>query len=245
MTLPRFYCKSLTGSAAELSVSEIRHLVSVLRAAVGDKIELFDGKGSLAAARITAVKKNNVTLEIENYANYPPPTHPAVIIAASIAKGERFDWLITKLTELGVDRIIPTIFERTVKQPKNPKITDRWNNLAISAAKQCRRIFLPAIDPPAPLPVVLEKLKNDYPSARLLLGCPDDTAASLTSADFEPADTVALIGPEGGLTEDELQLAESNGCLPLRLTDTILRIETAALTFAAVLTCRRDGFKAP
>ena len=181
MTLPRFYCESLTESAADLSASEARHLVSVLRLSVGDRIELFDGEGSLATAAITAIKKNNVTLEIENLTRLSPPARPAVIIAVSIPKGERFDWLITKLTELGVDRIVPTVFERTVKQPKNPKITDRWRNLTISAAKQCRRIFLPAIDPPTPLPRALETLKNDYPSAQLLLGCPGDTSPSLTS----------------------------------------------------------------
>ena len=154
---------------AELSGVEARHLSQVLRLKAGDKVELFDGKGTVAVATIKNASGKKVTLQVEDVKVFEKPK-VQIILAVSVAKGERFDWLIEKCTELGVDRIVPVLFERTVKQPKNPKIVERWNNIAISAAKQCRRAFLPQIDKAVTLPEAVEILKKDYPQAQLLFG---------------------------------------------------------------------------
>ena len=214
--------------------------MAVLRLAAGDKVELFDGLGGLATAVISGIRKNIVTLDVEELRRSEMPKSRRIIIAVSVPKGERFDWLIEKCTELGVERICPVIFERTVKQPGNPKALDRWLNLAISAAKQCRRLFLPQIDPPMNLQEVIESIKKDSPNCRILAGGMSDDYPSLAGQSFGENDVAAFIGPEGGFTENEENLLRSGGVQFVRLTDTILRTETAAVAFAAVLCAQRD-----
>jgi 16S rRNA (uracil1498-N3)-methyltransferase len=243
MPLHRFFCNPIVEPTTELGGTEARHLCSVLRLGPGDKVELFDGAGSLATATISTIKKSKVIVGIEHIQHIEPPKSRRIIIAASIAKGERFDWLIEKCTELGVDRICPVLFERTVKQPKNPKSVERWRNLAVSAAKQCKRLFLPDIDPPMSLPDVLHTLRKDYPDARILLGVLSAGSQPLANLPFGSADTIAFIGPEGGLTEQEGNLLKKTGAIGVCLTDTVLRVETAALAFASILTAQRGALE--
>lgn len=240
MELSRFYCPSIAVPVTELTGPEAHHLASVLRLGKGDRVELFDGAGKLAAATVQAAGDNKVTLTVEGMEAFPPRQNARIIIAASIAKGERFDWLITKCTELGVDRITPVVFERTIKQPKNPKVVNRWNNLAISAAKQCRRLFLPVMDNPRPFADVLIALKRGYPAGRFLYGYPSPDCPPLVNYPFGADDVIAFIGPEGGLTDEEITFLRNNGAVAVRLTDTILRIETAAVAFASILAAQRD-----
>ena len=241
MELLRFYCNPIVEPLVELSASEARHLALVRRLVVGDDIELFDGLGTVAVGVIRTASRRKVTLDVRETRVLPRPKWPQIVIAVSVAKGERFDWLIGKCTELGVDRICPVLFERTVKQAKNPRINERWHNLAVAAAKQCRRVFLPRTDQPLPLKKAVETLIKEYPNARFLLGSLSDSAPPLIDRECEPGDIVALVGPEGGLTEQEEVLLESYGCRAVRLTDTVLRIETAAVVFAAILTARRNA----
>ena len=247
----RFYCEILKGPAVELVGGEAHHLYNVCRLKMGDEVELFDGAGTLATALIEKATSRSVLLKIVDLEKIEKPDKPEVVIAVSYPKGERFDWLTEKCTELGVDRITPVIFERTVKQPKNPKIVERWRNISIAAAKQCRRVFLPQIDTPLPLSKALSTLKKRYSEAEILVGSPEPKSPALITQRFgtlvtaERAaagkDIIAVIGPEGGITEGEKALLESCGAKFVRLTDTILRVETAALAFAAVLTASRDS----
>ncbi len=239
MTLHRFYSDSIDGPRVELEGTEAHHL-AVLRLNAGDKVELFDGLGGLARAVISAIRKNIVTLEIEDVRRSEMPKSRRIIIAVSVPKGERFDWLIEKCTELGVERISPVIFERTVRQPANPKALDRWMNLAISAAKQCKRLFLPQIAPPMDLQDCIEAIKKDSPNCRFIAGGISDDCPSLAGRPFGPEDVAALIGPEGGFTENEEAFLKSRGVQFVRLSDTILRTETAAIAFAAILAAQRN-----
>jgi 16S rRNA (uracil1498-N3)-methyltransferase len=238
MTLHRFYSDSIDGPAIELEGTEAHHL-AVLRLGAEDKVELFDGLGGLATAVISGIRKNNVTLRVEDVRRIEPAKSRRIIIAVSVPKGERFDWLIEKCTELGVDRISPVIFERTVRQPGNPKALDRWMNIAISACKQCRRLFLPQIDPPMNVQDCFEAIKKDSPNCRILAGGVSGDCPSLAGQPFGLTDVAAFIGPEGGLTGGEENLLRSGGVQFVRLSDTILRTETAAMAFASVLTAQR------
>jgi 16S rRNA (uracil1498-N3)-methyltransferase len=239
MHLNRFYCPVLKESATELTGGEAHHLFNVCRLNTGDKVELFDGAGALATASIEKASSKSVLLKIVDLEKIEKPVKPEIVIAVSLPKGERFDWLLEKCTELGVDRVTPVIFERTVKQPKNPKAIERWQNIAISAAKQCRRIFLPQIDAPAALSTALSALKKQHNKAEILVGSPDAKSPPLIAEKFGLKDVIAFIGPEGGVTEDENALLEDCGAKSVRLTNTILRVETAALAFAAILTAGR------
>jgi len=241
MHLNRFYCESLKGPVIELAGGQAHHLFNVCRLKTGDKVELFDGAGTLATASVEKAASKSVLLKIVDLEKTEKPNRPEVIIAVSFPKGERFDWLLEKCTELGIDRIIPVIFERTIKQPKNPKIVERWQNIAIAAAKQCRRIFLPQIDAPATLSEVIPALKKKYNKAEILVGCLEEKSTALVTKHLGTNDVIAFIGPEGGITEGEKTLLESCGAKSVRLTNTILRVETAALAFAAILTAVRDS----
>ena len=240
MPLHRFYCNPISEPSVELAGTEAHHLASVLRLKAGDKVELFDGAGMVATAAITKIIKRKVTLQIEDVHRFPPRTTGRIIIAPGIAKGQRFDWLIEKCTELRTDRIMPVIFERGVKQASNPKILERWRNLVISAAKQSRRIFLTRIDPPAPLCDVLELLRQEYPRIQLIVGSLTPDATPLTGQLFGQTDVAAFIGPEGGFTENETTLLKDRGTKFVHLTETVLRTETAALAFASVLCALRN-----
>ncbi len=245
MQAHRFYCEDLSGSAAELAGSEAHHLTDVLRLGIGDEVELFDGAGGLATARVKSVSRHRVTLVVERLQRAEPRRTGRIIIAASIAKGERFDWVIGKCTELGVYRICPVVFERTVKQPKNPKTLERWTNIARAAAKQCGRLFLPRIDAPMSLAQAIEVIRADYPDVKLLVGNFNPDAKSILAQSSGETDVAAFIGPEGGFTEDELNLLKKAGAKSVCLTDTTLRVETAAMAFAAILAAKRTAAEQP
>jgi 16S rRNA (uracil1498-N3)-methyltransferase len=234
----RFFCDSIhrdTGTI--LTDVQFRHLTKVLRLKIGDSVELFDGKGILAQAIIEKIEKSQAVLTIKSIENHPKPTQQRIIIASSIAKGDRFELLVAKCTELGADRIVPVIFERTVKQSLQHR---RLETIALESTKQCQRLFLPQIDLPTALPQTIEKLQSDYPSAKIIFGSLAQSAESIINFDFGKNDIIAFIGPEGGMTEiEENMLKKINAC-PVSLTDTILRIETAAIAFAAVLTSARN-----
>ncbi|MHC4076028.1 MAG: RsmE family RNA methyltransferase [Planctomycetota bacterium] len=241
MHLHRFYCDTIVEGTIELDGSEAHHLCSVCRVGAGKKVELFDGCGRLAVAVVEGVRAKKVLLRVESFEVFQRRGQGRIVIAVSTPKGERFDRLISKCTELGVDRICPVIFERTVKQPANPKVVGRWEKLAIAAAKQCGRVFLPQIDMAVSLPGTLQVLTGDYPQGRLLVGSLSENARAITQAGFDGRDTTAFAGPEGGMTKKEENLLEQNGAEAVRLTDTVLRVETAGLAFAAVLAAFRDA----
>lgn len=260
----RFFCNPISEGLVELAGAEAHHLADVLRLRVGDSAELFDGEGTLASAVVSKIRKRTfpttrrvpvgkhakcakvksqgqVVLQVEKIEHKSPRGQERIIIVASLAKGERFDWLISKCTELGVDRIFPVLFERTVKIPKASAVTERYKRLAVSATKQCRRLFLPQIDGPAAFGSCLEILRKDYPAAKILWGSCGSKAKPLIRLKYTGADTVAFVGPEGGLTAAEERLLAEQRAIPVRLSETVLRIETAAVAFAAILAAQRDS----
>jgi len=241
MSLLRFYCSKINKGSVELTGSEAHHMSSVRRLKKADRVELFNGAGSLAIATIVTATDKKVTLQVETLKSVSKPGRPSITLGVSVPKGGRFDWLIAKCTELGVDRICPVLFERTVKHPKNAKAGERWKNIAIASAKQCRRLFLPQINQPLLLPRVLEVLASDFPDAAILFGSLSQRARPILEEPFTENGVIALVGPEGGLTDDELDLLREHDARAVRITDTILRIETAAVAFAAVLCAKREA----
>lgn len=236
--MKRFYCENLVDGDlhAQLSPIEARHAISVMRLKAGQEIELVDGKGGLASGIIDFISKKTVSIKITDLTRAEEKKQGKVVIVTSLAKGDRFDWLISKCTELGADRIIPVIYERTVKLAKGSKAHQRWQNIAISAMKQCERLFLPTIDEPVSLDQAINKLKADYPACKIIVGSLSDEAVAVCRANTDCKDDIAaFIGPEGGLTEKEEQIIIDSGAIPVILGENILRIETAAVAFAAVL----------
>ena len=237
----RFYCRPINQPLTVLTGGEAHHAAAVLRHKRGDLVELFDGAGSIATAVIQAIENRQVTLQIEEIVQNPRPEKPEVVLACSLAQGERFDWLITKCTELGVDRICPVRFERTVKLARGEKVTERFVKLALAAAKQCERLFLPRIDPPGALRQILENFAQESSGTSIFYGSPNPKARSLLQQIKFSRAMIVFIGPEGGLTPEEEGLLTEYGGQEVRFTDTVLRIETAAVAAVAILCTRRDA----
>ncbi len=241
--LLRLYCENIDQPLTTLTADQSHHLVSVMRGCEGDKVEVFDGKGSLATAIIKTATKKKAILEIVSVEKFTPAASGRIILVVSLAKGQRFDWLISKCSELGVDHIVPAIYKRTVKLGSGSKLNQRHKNLAISAAKQCKRLFLPTIDAPQQFEVALERLKKLYPTALLVTASLSDSAQSIHANPQIQAqlDKIVFIGPEGGLTDQEEAFLASKGAIATRLTKSILRVETAAVAISSYLTLQRDA----
>ena len=240
MRLTRFYCDTIQAGTVELDQVQSSHLGRVLRLKSGQQVELFDGKGNIGRAVIVEIKRKTTVLEIGDIQTFHPRTAGRIVIAASIAKGHRFDWMIKKCTELGVDHIAGVVFDRTVKQAKGNCAMERYGKMAIDSVRQCGRVFLPKFTCARPLKTAIEQLTSEYPNANLIFGGLGESAGSIAELPGAKSDAIVFIGPEGGFTAKEEQLFAEHNVQPIRLTDTILRIETAAVAFASLLCIRRD-----
>jgi 16S rRNA (uracil1498-N3)-methyltransferase len=243
MELHRFYCERIGQSNAELTGKEAHHLTDVMRLARQESVELFDGVGTVVEATIEQIKKDEVLLTVQQRTVHKIRESRRVILAVSVAKGDRFDWLISRCTELGVDRIVPIVFERTVKLAKGARVVERWNRLAIAAAKQCRRVFLPIIDEPQRIENAIKGLKADFSKGQFLVGSLAGDAGSIIDIELSGSDVIAFVGPEGGFTDEEQAFLVKEGCIGTRLTDTVLRVETAGVAMATVLCALRYANK--
>lgn len=218
---------------------DLHHLVNVLRVQVGDRLECFDGAGNEYAGPILRCSRDSLVMTIrERATEMPQPL--AVTLGQSLIQPERFEWVIQKTTELGVDRIIPLLTQRTTvrrlsREQAARKLT-RWQRIAAEAAKQCGRSWLTRIDAPQELSEVLAA--SSATDIRVLMPTLVGEARSLRSElDSLKGLTrvLVLIGPEGDFTAEEVALAQRAGAHPVSLGRLTLRSETAAIAVLAVL----------
>jgi 16S rRNA (uracil1498-N3)-methyltransferase len=216
---------------AELDVDrEVRHrLERVLRLPLGSLLTLADGTG-----RRVQVRWHGAHFRVEAAPTQAQarPTH--IELAVGLIKGERWDWLIEKATEVGVDRIVPLQLEHCVVRVDAAKAVDktaRWQAIATEAFEQCGRDRLPEVSAPQRLEAWLDTL------AGVTLAVCDERGAPtplLALAGKHPQRLVILVGPEGGLTESERQRVLAAGAVPVTLGRDVLRAETAALVAVAL-----------
>jgi 16S rRNA (uracil1498-N3)-methyltransferase len=213
---------------ATLAGDEARHLTKVLRARIGDTVTLFDGAGRSWSARITLIGRSEVELEAGEVREQTVVQMPAVTLAVALPKGERQKWLVEKLTELGVARLVPLVTERGVAEA-TPAAVERMQRGVIEACKQCGRDRLMSIGPPM---TVAEIVAAKSDAALGLVAAP--AAESLDRLDWRPAaEVIGLVGPEGGFTTAELAAAAAAGWPLATLGPHVLRVETAAVALAA------------
>lgn len=230
----RFYCPDPPrGGRYILGPEESRHLARVCRHSVGDRVEVFDGRGFATEALLLEMRGDSAELEAvgEPLAATGPPHHLA--LATAVPKGDRFDWIVEKATELGVDRLIPIITERSVVLPRDSKL-DRLRRSIVEAAKQCRRSRLMVLDEP----MEWTRLVDAFRDSTRFLGDPSGLAPADWPMISRGSDIVLAIGPEGGLTGSEVESAIAAGWVAIRLGYHTLRIETAGLAGCAALLCR-------
>ena len=233
----RFYCPEppVDGSAI-LEGDEARHLIRVRRVGIGGiRRDFRRARLRPIAPRLSALGRDRVELAILGPSESDHAADCSLTLATAVPKGERFDWLVEKATELGVARLIPLVTERSVVDPRSAKL-DRLRRVIVEAAKQCRRDRLMELDPPTAWDSLVRS--SGRPSMRFVAHPGGRRIASLG---LRPgADSAILaIGPEGGFTTVEVDRAIEAGWQAVGLGPTILRVETAAL--AGMLDAPGDG----
>ena len=229
----RFHYQGKLGNGSEvrLQPDAAHHAVRVLRLAVGEPVVLFDGLGGEFAARITRIDRGEVSVKTGAHLDVERESPLHIRLVQGLSSGERMDLTLQKAVELGVAAIQPVATERSVVKLKDERAQRRaehWQNLVIAACEQCGRNRVPEVLPLMGLPDWLAQLAMPEADdeARLLLS---PTATVALKALAPKARLTLLIGPEGGLSPVENQLAQSRGFNPVRLGPRILRTETAAL----------------
>ncbi|MEK7704019.1 MAG: RsmE family RNA methyltransferase [Myxococcota bacterium] len=221
---------SLEGEVLTLDADAAHYVVHVLRLRVGDSLEAFDGKGALARAELVEVTHEaGVRVRIDERL-VEEPLGVALHVALATPKGERADWAIEKLTELGVARIVWLTCERSVVMPKGANRHERWRRLAEAAARQCGRSRLPVIEGPVDLTQFVVE-----PAHHKLVADPSAEVNLWRRAAELDGEAHLLVGPEGGLTMAELAAATAAGYTAVRLAPYVLRVETAAVSGAATI----------
>jgi 16S rRNA (uracil1498-N3)-methyltransferase len=228
MRLRRLRVPSLTSEELALVSAQAHYVRDVLRLGAGAVIELFDGRGNAAKATLVQVDASAVRLRVDG--RYAGEAAAAITIAMATPKGERADWAVEKLTELGVTRLVWLVCERSVAVPRDDgKKLARWERLAEAAAGQSGRNDVPVIEAPVPFTEAVAELgggaiahMGGLPLAKLVAARPE-------------MPLVCLIGPEGGFTRGELEMAEAAGYSRVGLARHVLRSETAAMAAAVAL----------
>ncbi len=233
---PRLFVDRPLAAGAEITLGDdaARHVGRVLRCRPGDALTLFDGSGAEFAGSLASVGRRGVVIRLAERRDVSVESSLGITLIQGVARGDRMDTVVQKATELGVRRIVPLLSEFSVVRldaERAEKRRQHWQRVAASACEQCGRNVLPSIDPPVSLP---ELLAAAIPAnaARLLL-LPSAPTALPAAADG-PGAVELLVGPEGGLSDDEIELATSRGYRPVSLGPRILRTETAAIAALTV-----------
>ncbi|HSW64698.1 MAG TPA: 16S rRNA (uracil(1498)-N(3))-methyltransferase [Dissulfurispiraceae bacterium] len=219
-------------ATVRLSEQKAHHLIAVLRARKGDGLTVFDGMGTAYEAIISEISKNRVLIDITREIPSDTELRTHIVLCAAILKGEKMDLVVQKATELGVMEIQPLVSERTIV--KATRRLERWCAIAEESCEQCGRTILPLIREPRTFKEFFASQKNlsgfvfredgGLPLAeahRMLMG------KRKALPDNQPWHVV--IGPEGGMTAEEVQLANSKGLVAATLGRRILRAETASI----------------
>lgn len=248
MTPPLFLVPDLgSGDVIVLTGAEAHHAGTVKRLGVGELLLLADGRGGLAEARVTEVARDRMVLSVELRRAIAEPV-PRFVVVQALPKGERAELAVEVLTELGVDEIIPWSASRSISLWKGDKVAKgvlKWRRTALEAAKQSRRSRVPAVAELADTSAVSARIR----AADLAVLLHEDAKSSLTEqlqdwelggrhAAPEPdaiREVLLVVGPEGGLSPEELALFESGGAHPVRLGPEVLRTSTAGAAALAVL----------
>jgi len=240
--MARFYIAPAAWNIDRLTLdpSESHHCLDVLRMKLGDRATVFDGRGHEATVEIASTAKGRVDLKVLHHSK-SPELACEIILGQAIPKGKNMDLIIEKATELGAATIVPLLSERTVVRLDADEALDKknkWQRVAIEAAKQCGRNWLPEVRKPIALKAFFDAgEKFDL----MLIGSLQPNAQHIKAilrehpGDKTPRRVLVLVGPEGDFTPAEIALAKGAGCRPITLGPIILRTETAAMYCLSVL----------
>ena len=234
MTAPLFLAEDVAGDVLTLAGDEGRHAATVRRIAPGERVDVGDGRGTVAECVVTGVARDTLTLAVGRRRAEPAPS-PRLVVVQALAKGDRAEDAVEAMTEVGVDEIVPWAAGRSVVRwegDRGEKALRRWRATARAAAKQARRAWVPEVTAPATTHDVAARLA----AAALAVVLHEDATTPLGAVAVpDTGELVVVVGPEGGITDDELA---AFGGTPYRLGRSVLRTSTAGVAAAAVLLSR-------
>ncbi|MFC4005686.1 16S rRNA (uracil(1498)-N(3))-methyltransferase [Nonomuraea purpurea] len=237
MTVPVFLSQNLDGAELTLDGPEGRHAASVRRLRAGERIDLTDGTGAVAECVVREVLKDALRLDVISRHEIEAPRQRLVVVQG-LPKGDRGELAVEMMTEAGVDVIVPWAASRSITQWKGDKVAKalgRWRATAREAGKQARRFHLPEVTEPASTAGVEALLAT----AALGLVLHEEAHEPLSGVTLPPGgDIVMIVGPEGGVSDEELGTFRAAKAVPVLLGPTVLRTSTAGVAAAAVLLTR-------
>ncbi|MCH1553239.1 MAG: 16S rRNA (uracil(1498)-N(3))-methyltransferase [Luminiphilus sp.] len=220
------------GAQAELDKGAAKHLVAVLRVGLGDAITVFNGDGFNYLCSVIEITKLSLSVSVISRSDPENESNISTTLGLAVSKGDRFDWAIKKATELGVTAIAPLLTQRVdVRLPPDrwAKKRSHWQQVVIAACEQSGRAFVPTVRDAKPLASWLPTVDAD---SRFVL---DPRAVAAAKLAEKPDHIALLIGPEGGLTNEEFALAKANGFVGLSLGPRIMRTETAPIAALSII----------
>jgi 16S rRNA (uracil1498-N3)-methyltransferase len=246
---PVYACSALAGDVVVLDGPEGRHAATVRRTRVGEVVDLVDGRGTRVTGTVAVATKGALTVEGTARVVAPAPAPRSTLVQA-LAKGDRGELAVETATEVGVDAIVPWAASRCVVRwdgDRGDKALERWRSTAREAAKQARRSWFPEVAAPArtadvaQLPgrllVLHESASTPLAAVPLVRGSGDPEGAGST-AEVDEAGIVLVVGPEGGISDEELARLVAAGGTAVRLGPTVLRTSTAGAAAIAVVSAR-------
>ena len=241
MSLPVHWVESLAGigpgDLVEVEGDEAHHAVAVRRLRAGEPLALTDGAGTTVTGVVGATGKRRLTVAVEGVTTAPEP-EPRVTVVQALPKGDRGELAVEVLTEVGVATVVPWAASRSVavwRGDRAEKSLARWRSTAREAAKQARRAWFPGVEPM----VTTEQACSLVGAADLAVVLHEDASACLAALDVPVrGSVVVVVGPEGGLTDDEVAAFAAAGAHAVHLGDEVLRTSTAGVVAVAALLSR-------
>ena len=240
-SLRRFFVEEIIATTDAICITgkEARHITNVLRMKKGEKLILMDGKGQLFESTIEEPHYKEVKVKINKSIPAPPPSPIEISLAQALTKARPMDYLIQKITELGISSIHLFSSQRTLIRLKPDHLENKmghWMEIMKSACKQCGRAILPNLNPPLPFEGIIKNAPHKKTLKLLLWENEDKTDLKKLLRSMSPLPRIfAIVGPEGGFTPNEINLAREAGFHIISLGNKILRAETAAVSLLSII----------
>lgn len=233
-----FYDPDISSGNHELSASEARHAVQVLRKKAGDTLDIVDGRGGWFAGEILEAGKKRCWLEVRELRREERRAAFRTVVAIAPTKaGDRFEWFLEKATEIGIDAIQPIITHHSERRKIRP---ERLRKVLETAMKQSLQAWLPELLPLKDFSGVISTVASD---GKYLAWIDEKGRPDLSKAMTMDREATILIGPEGGFSDEEVEEAIGKGFLPVSLGPNRLRTETAGVVAVQILETRRQRVK--
>ena len=221
------------GSRITVDGDEAHHAIKVMRMGIGEELQLTDGRGSWAQGSITAIDKKSFTIAISARGE-SARNHPELVVIQALTKSDRARETIELLVEAGVDRIIPWQSDHCIAKWKEDMF-EKWQNAAVSATKQSRRYTIPAVE----TPITLTGIRERFTEKSLLLvlheSAQEKLSVVVSPSAISARHIILIIGPEGGISVDELRELSAIGGKVVRLGNPVLRSAHAGIAGLAAV----------